>query len=315
MSCTIRPWRLSDAKDLASALSNRNILNNLRDGLPFPYTEKDAEDYIRAMLSSDPQHTFAYAVCLGEKAVGSIGAFRQGNIHARTAELGYYLAEECWGKGIMTEAVRQLCEKIFAETDILRIFAEPFAYNTGSRRVLEKAGFRLEGILKSNACKNGKVVDMALYALTKSEGLFAVRRLGADEIPAALALAKKVFLQFEAPVYSKEGTDFFCKNLADPAWIRQQHFYGAFDGDSLVGMLSMRTPRHISGFFVLPAYQRKGIGRALFSAMRKDYDTQAFTVNASPYALEIYKHLGFTPTGKEQTLNGLRFTPMRFSEE
>lgn len=78
----------------------------------------------------------------------SIGAFRQGNIHCRTAELGYYLAEEYWGKGVMTEAVRLLCEKLFSETDIIRIFAEPFVHNIGSRRVLEKAGFQLEGIMK-----------------------------------------------------------------------------------------------------------------------------------------------------------------------
>ena len=166
MNCTIRPWRMSDAMDLAAALSDPAILNNLRDGLPYPYTEKDAEDYITAMLCADKSAVFAYAICLEDRAVGSIGAFRQSNIHFRTAELGYYLAREYWGRGIVTEAVRQLCEKIFAQTDILRIYAEPFSDNVGSRRVLEKAGFQLEGILRRNACKNGRVLDMALYALT-----------------------------------------------------------------------------------------------------------------------------------------------------
>ena len=167
MNCTIRPWRMSDAMDLAAALSDPAILNNLRDGLPYPYTEKDAEDYITAMLCADKSAVFAYAICLEDRAVGSIGAFRQSNIHFRTAELGYYLAREYWGRGIVTEAVRQLCEKIFAQTDILRIYAEPFSDNVGSRRVLEKAGFQLEGILCRNACKNGRVLDMALYALTR----------------------------------------------------------------------------------------------------------------------------------------------------
>lgn len=166
MNCTIRPWRMSDAMDLAAALSDPAILNNLRDGLPYPYTEKDAEDYITAMLCADKSAVFAYAICLEDRAVGSIGAFRQSNIHFRTAELGYYLAREYWGRGIVTEAVRQLCERVFAQTDILRIYAEPFSDNVGSRRVLEKAGFQLEGILRRNACKNGRVLDMALYALT-----------------------------------------------------------------------------------------------------------------------------------------------------
>lgn len=167
MKCKLRKWKLSDAGDLSAALNNEKILNNLRDGLPYPYTQKDAEDYINFILSSAPQDTFAYAIEVGGRAVGSIGAFRQGNIHRRTAELGYYLAEEYWGRGIMTEAVTQLCDKLFAETDILRIFAEPFAHNIGSRRVLEKSGFQLEGILKNNAVKNGRVLDMAMYARTR----------------------------------------------------------------------------------------------------------------------------------------------------
>ena len=167
MNVKIREWKLEDAQSLAEALSNKNVLNNLRDGLPYPYTEKDAADYINAMLHSDPGSTFAYAADMDGTAIGSIGAFRQANIHFRTAELGYYLDEAYWGKGIMTQAVRMLCEKLFEKTDLLRIYAEPFAYNTGSRRVLEKAGFQLEGILKNNAVKNGQVLDMAMYALTK----------------------------------------------------------------------------------------------------------------------------------------------------
>ncbi|MGN0818905.1 MAG: GNAT family N-acetyltransferase [Christensenellaceae bacterium] len=167
MRCTLREWSLKDAKDLANALSNKKILDNLRDGVPYPYTEQDAKEYINEMLASDKNDVFAFAICLGGKVVGSIGAFRQGNIYYRTCEIGYYLAEEYWGKGVMTDAVRRLCEMIFAETDILRIYAEPFADNSGSRRVLEKAGFKLEGILKNNASKNGKILDTAIYALTR----------------------------------------------------------------------------------------------------------------------------------------------------
>ena len=168
MNCVLRKWRASDAKDLAAALNNEKILNNLRDGLPFPYAEQDAADYISAMLASDANDTFAYAITVNDRAIGSIGAFRQSNIHRQTAELGYYLAEEYWGRGIMTDAIRQLCGIVFETTEILRIFAEPFSYNTGSRRVLEKAGFCYEGTMKSNAVKNGKVLDMTLYSLTRS---------------------------------------------------------------------------------------------------------------------------------------------------
>ena len=167
MDIKIRRWKIEDKSDLAKALNNKNILNNLRDGVPYPYTENDAEDFISAMLSADPDKTFAFAITLEDKAIGSIGIFRQENIHYRTAELGYYIGEEYWGRGYMTEAVRQACGFVFENTDIIRIYAEPFAYNTGSCRVLEKAGFVYEGTLRSNAYKNGNVVDMKMYALVK----------------------------------------------------------------------------------------------------------------------------------------------------
>ncbi len=158
---------MSDAKDLAVALSNRNIQDNLRDGLPYPYSEQDGIDYISSMLSANEDETFAFAITLDNKVIGSIGVFRQQNIHRQTAELGYYIAEEYWGKGIMTEAVKQICEYVFKHSDILRIYAEPFAYNIGSCRVLEKAGFQYEGTLRSNAVKNGKVIDMKMYSLLR----------------------------------------------------------------------------------------------------------------------------------------------------
>ena len=86
MLCKIREWRLSDAVDLAMALSNKKVQDNLRDGLPFPYTEKDSLEYINAMLTADKNDTFAFAVTVDDKAIGSIGVFRQGNIHRLTAD-------------------------------------------------------------------------------------------------------------------------------------------------------------------------------------------------------------------------------------
>lgn len=169
MKCNIRKWKLSDAKDLAVALSNRKIQDNLRDGLPYPYTEQDGADYISSMLSANENDTFAFAITVDNKVVGSIGVFRQENIHRQTAELGYYVAEEYWGRGIMTEVVKKICEYVFCKSDILRIYAEPFAYNAASCRVLEKAGFQYEGTLRSNAVKNGKVIDMKMYSLLKTE--------------------------------------------------------------------------------------------------------------------------------------------------
>lgn len=168
MDKIIRNWRKEDAASLAKMLSNKKIQDNLRDGLAFPYTEQDALAFINDMLNADPTKTFAFAIVNDEdQAIGSIGAFRCGNIHRQTAEMGYYVAEDYWGQGVGTKAVKQLTDYVFAETDIIRVFAEPFSTNQASCRLLEKNGFQFEGTLRKNAVKNGKVVDMQMYALIK----------------------------------------------------------------------------------------------------------------------------------------------------
>lgn len=164
MNVGLREWRLEDAAALAENLSDKAVQDNLRDGLPYPYTEEDAREFISAMLAANPDETFARAIAADGKVVGSIGVFRQGNVHRRTAEMGYYIGKRYWNLGIGSEAVRQMSDQVFAHSDILRIYAEPFAYNAASCRVLEKAGFQLEGTLRSNAVKNGKVLDMKMYA-------------------------------------------------------------------------------------------------------------------------------------------------------
>ena len=93
MDCIIREWRMEDKNNLAAMLNNENILNNLRDGLPYPYTVNDAEEYITAMLAADKTKTFAFAITLDDVVIGSIGVFRCDNIHSRTAEMGYYIGE------------------------------------------------------------------------------------------------------------------------------------------------------------------------------------------------------------------------------
>jgi RimJ/RimL family protein N-acetyltransferase len=167
MEVKIRTWRMEDAHDLAEALNNKKIHDNLRDGLPYPYTVADAEWFISSMLKAEKDSQYAWAITVDDKAIGSIGVFRKDNIHNRTAEMGYYIAEPWWGKGIGTIAVKEVCKFVFENTDILRIFADPFDYNTASCRILEKAGFLYEGTLRNNAIKNGKVLDMKLYAVVK----------------------------------------------------------------------------------------------------------------------------------------------------
>ena len=168
MHLSIRPWEADDAPVIVEALSDTGVTDNLRDGLPEPYTEADARDYI-AFAQTAGEGAYAFAIVADGETVGSIQLTRQQNIHRRTAELGYYVVRRRWGSGICTEAVRQICRFAFENTDLLRVFAEPFAENAASCRVLEKAGFKLEGVLRQNAVKNGEVRDMRLYSLVRED--------------------------------------------------------------------------------------------------------------------------------------------------
>ena len=169
MDCAIRKWRISDRERLAEMANNRKVQDNLRDGLPYPYTPEDGEEYILGLLAADETKTFAFAIVLEDEVIGSIGVFRCDNIHFRTAELGYCIGEPYWGKGYAASAVRQICRYVFENTDILRIFAEPFESNPGSRRVLEKAGFTYEGTMRNGVFKNGRVLSYRVYSLLREE--------------------------------------------------------------------------------------------------------------------------------------------------
>jgi len=169
MKTNIRAWRSEDAQSLAKAINNKNVQDNLRDGLPLPYTVSDAQEFITSMRAADPNTVFAWAITVDDVAVGSVGVFRKDNVHRLSAEMGYYIDEDYWGNGIATEAVKKVCDYIFENTDIVRIFAVPYAGNAGSCRVLEKAGFHYEGTLRKNAVKNGHIVDMKMYAVIRGE--------------------------------------------------------------------------------------------------------------------------------------------------
>ena len=167
MTISLRELKMEDAQDLVAAINNKKVLDNLRDGIPYPYTEKDAEEFITAMRSADKNKQYVFAIACEGKAIGCVSVLRKDNVHHLTGELGYYIAEPYWGKGITTEAVRLIRDYIFENTDIVRIFADPYSYNEASCRVLEKAGFQYEGLLRQNAIKNGLLMDMKMYAVLK----------------------------------------------------------------------------------------------------------------------------------------------------
>jgi len=137
------------------------------------------------------------------------------------------------------------------------------------------------------------------------------RSLSEKEKDSALELAWNVFLEFEAPDYSREGVDEFAKTIRDPGFIGKLTIYGAFEGEDLLGVLATRSGGdHIALFFVKAKRQGQGIGRRLFDLAVKENGSGKLTVNSSPYAVEIYRRLGFVQTNTEQVTNGIRYTPM-----
>lgn len=170
MDFILREWRRSDADDVARYADNEKIARNLRDVFPHPYTLADARGFVDSCLAGDPEASMFRAIEIEGHAAGSIALLRGGDVYQKTAELGYWLAEEYWGKDIMTRAVKRICGEGFRTWDIERIYAEPFAHNAGSRRVLEKAGFSLEGVMRRGVYKRGQVRDFCMYALLREEG-------------------------------------------------------------------------------------------------------------------------------------------------
>lgn len=160
--CVVRSWRDEDAPSLARYANNDKIAQRLRDSFPHPYTLADAQHFIVQALAHAPQIEFAIEV--EGQAVGGIGLVLGADIDRLSAELGYWLGEPYWGRGIATAAVRVFVDDAFTRFGLVRVFALTFADNAASIRVLEKSGLVLEGRLRRSAVKAGRVVDQLLYA-------------------------------------------------------------------------------------------------------------------------------------------------------
>ena len=163
--CTVRPWRLDDAESLAKHANNRKIWLEVRDLFPHPYTIQNAHEFLQRTISE--QSAMKFCIEIEGAAVGGIGVHPGEDVHRHTATVGYWLGEEFWGRGIMTEVVTAVTDFCFDNFPLRRISAEVFSNNPASSRVLEKAGFTFEGRPKYHVLKDGKLLDSLLYARTK----------------------------------------------------------------------------------------------------------------------------------------------------
>jgi RimJ/RimL family protein N-acetyltransferase len=163
----LRPFNPDDIDALVAYANNRNVWINLRDRFPHPYTRRDARRFIRSTQAAVPLTTFAIEI--DGQAVGGIGFMLQSDVDRVSAEVGYWLGEPFWGRGIATEALEALTAHAIETHGLTRLFALPFAYNAASCRVLEKAGYVLEARLRRSAIKDGVIVDQLQYAFIAPE--------------------------------------------------------------------------------------------------------------------------------------------------
>ena len=165
--CVVRSWKDGDEPSIVRHADNYEVWRRLRDRFPQPYTHEEAEQWISFTRQQSPQTHFAIEIS-GE-AVGGIGLELGSDVERRSAEIGYWLGEDFWGRGIVPAAVRNLTRYGFETFDLTRIFAVPFAGSSASIRVLERCGYTREGIMRRSVVKEGVVLDQILYAMTDKD--------------------------------------------------------------------------------------------------------------------------------------------------
>jgi RimJ/RimL family protein N-acetyltransferase len=161
----IRSYTAADLDSIVKYANNRRISINLRDRFPFPYTRADAAGFVQAATNQRPEGDFAIAS--RSEVIGGVGFHRQVDVYRLSAEVGYWLGEPFWGRGIATLAVSALTEWVFATTPLVRLYAHVFEWNPASARVLEKAGYTFEGRMRHSVVKDGRIIDQLVYAIVR----------------------------------------------------------------------------------------------------------------------------------------------------
>ncbi len=313
----LRPWEESDAGSLYAYAKDDRI--GPIAGWATHTSVENSLEIIRKVLS-EPE---IYAVCLkGDNiAIGSIGLMigDKSNIGLpiTEGEIGYWIGVPFWGQGLIPEATREIICHAFADQHLDTLWCGYFEGNEKSRRAQEKCGFSYHHTERDIHWKEmDDIRTEHITRLTKDEwrNSFKIRQLSGEERPDALELAWRVFSEYESPDYAPAGTEEFRKCLHDEEYLSGLQYYSAFDRGKLIGEIAIRLDKmHICFFFVDGRYHRLGIGTRMFRRVIEDYPKETITLNSSPYGRPFYKAIGFVPTDEEQTMNGIRFTPMVFT--
>jgi RimJ/RimL family protein N-acetyltransferase len=161
----LRAWERGDAATLVRHADNRTVWLTLGDRFPHPYRRADAERWLDAVVGQDP--VLHFAIVVNGEAAGGVGLELQQDVFKRSAVVGFWLGESHWGRGIATAALRAVSDYAFASFDLCRLQGYVFEHNAASMRVMEKAGYVREALLRKAATKDGKTFDLLVYAMVR----------------------------------------------------------------------------------------------------------------------------------------------------
>lgn len=268
----LRPWQAEDAQHIAVFANNPKIAKNLRNAFPSPYGMEDAKWYIARCTEAGAERQLHRAIEVDNKAVGSIGIILGEDVYEKSAEIGYWLAEPYWGRGIMTRAVRELSELAFSQYDIVRIHAEVFADNLSSCRVLERAGYTFEGAKRSAIYKNGAIQDSHTFALVREKFQAPARHVNAsielafDALDDARALFEEYAHMLDIMVYFETFDEELSSLPGEYAPPQGRLLVARWEGEA-IGCVALRPLTkgrcELKRLYVKPAFRGMHVGRRL----------------------------------------------------
>ena len=308
---TLRPWRVEDAEEIAAYADNPKIAKNLRNVFPSPYTLEDAERYIARCIDAGENSQLTRAIEVDGKAVGSIGIFLGEDVYEKSAEIGYWLAEPYWGMGIMTRAVRELCELAFAQYDIVRIHAEVFGENTPSCRVLERAGFTFEGVKRSAIYKNCCIQDSHVFALVREKfqppanHIHATIELAFDALDDTRALFEEYVHMLDIMIYFETFDEELSTLPGEYALPHGRLLLARCDGEA-IGCVAVRPLTEgrceLKRLYVKPKFRGMHVGRRLVERAIQESKEAGYvqmlldTLDMLQDSISIFHKLGFAET-------------------
>lgn len=284
------------------------------------FSDKEAWDWLRRQQTRYETDGFGLWAVVEQSTgemVGQCGiTWQETGDGRRVPEVGYLLEKAAWHKGYAAEAARACRDYAFTVLGFPEVWSIIRDNNLPSQAVARRNGMEVRGTMVKHYY--GMDMPHLLFSVRREdwarlgETAPLVRRMAASEVEQGLELAWSVFLQFEAPEYGEAGTEAFRAFLRDPEQTEQLSMWGVWKAEELAGMIALMGS-HVTLFFVREKYQGQGMGKALFRWVAAAAEG-ALTVNSSPYAVEIYRRLGFRPTGPQQVSDGIRYTPMEWKQ-